>query len=149
MLDTDFLLTLEHASAPTLGRQIGAKDKRPRVRSQCPRFLCKNIRVDANGSELPDVEMSTNFHNMKSGNFFQSLSQLQKYGYKTPCKLVQPCSWQGKKAIKLYGFHITSEAGLNTSRGSSFKGLGPSPSLQPDHGAWYCATINIFPMRAG
>ena len=64
----------------TCGRQFGAKDKAPRKRRQALQPAPKIVHVDH--PKHPDQTISTDFVILNNNNFFQSLNQLQTFGYK-------------------------------------------------------------------
>jgi hypothetical protein len=65
----------------TRGRQLGAKDKAPRKRRQALQPAPKIAHV--HDPKPSDKKISTDFVNLNDQNFFQSLKQLQTFGYKT------------------------------------------------------------------
>jgi hypothetical protein len=64
----------------TPGRQFGAKDKAPRKRRQASQPAPKIAHP--HDSKRPDKNISTDFVILNNDNYFQSLNQLQTFGYK-------------------------------------------------------------------
>jgi hypothetical protein len=63
----------------TRGRQVGAKDKAPRKR-KCLQPTPKIMPASHSRQSAPKI--STDFVILNNRNFFQSLNQLQTFGYK-------------------------------------------------------------------
>jgi hypothetical protein len=78
--DADAIAAGLQPKITTLGRQFGAKDKTPRKRRQASQ-PAPNI-VHVHDSQSPDKNISTDFVILNNDNYFQSLNQLQTFGYK-------------------------------------------------------------------
>jgi hypothetical protein len=65
----------------TPSHQLGAKDKTPC--KQCQALQPAPVIVHVHDSKHPDKKISTDFVILNDQNFFQSLNQLQTFGYKT------------------------------------------------------------------
>jgi hypothetical protein len=64
----------------TRGRQFGAKDKAPRKRRQASQPAPDIVHL--HGAPTPDTNISSDFVILNNDNYFQSLNQLQTFGYK-------------------------------------------------------------------